>query len=94
VIGLHLYSSSVLEPRTYSPIPNAQEQNVIINTLSYKTAPGKYYGDSKVEVALALLDDVQNLIRHGSIWSLTFGLACCAIDMMHMVASRYIQMKK
>ena len=81
-------SSSVAERTTDPPIQNAQEQNVVTNTSPYTNAPGKFYGDSKVEVALARLDDVQNLIRRGSIWPLTFGLACCAVEMMHMAAPR------
>jgi NADH dehydrogenase (ubiquinone) Fe-S protein 7 len=81
-------SSSVVEHTTDPPSQNQQEQNVITNTSPYKTVPGKFYGDSKVEVALARLDDVQNLIRRGSIWPLTFGLACCAVEMMHMAAPR------
>ncbi len=81
-------SSSVVEQTTDPPIQNEQEQNVLANASPYKNVPGKYYGDSKVEVALARLDDVQNLIRRGSIWPLTFGLACCAVEMMHMAAPR------
>jgi hypothetical protein len=81
-------SSSVVERTTDPPIENEQEQSVLTNISPYKTVPGKHYGDSKVEVALARLDDVQNLIRRGSIWPLTFGLACCAVEMMHMAAPR------
>jgi len=81
-------SSSVAEQTTNSPIQNLQDQNAVTNTSPYKNVPGKFYGDSKVEVALARLDDVQNLIRRGSIWPLTFGLACCAVEMMHMAAPR------
>ena len=38
---------------------------------------------------VARLDDVLNWGRKGSIWPLTFGLACCAVEMMHIAAPRY-----
>jgi len=40
-------------------------------------------------VNLAKLDAVVNWMRKGSIWPMTFGLACCAIEMMSMGASRF-----
>ncbi|CDW55495.1 NADH dehydrogenase (ubiquinone) iron sulfur [Trichuris trichiura] len=41
------------------------------------------------EYALARADDIINWTRRGSIWPLSFGLACCAIEMMHFAAPRY-----
>jgi len=34
-------------------------------------------------------DKLINWARTGSMWPMTFGLACCAIEMMHAGAARY-----
>lgn len=44
---------------------------------------------SRGEYALARIDDIINLCQRNSIWPLTFGLACCAVEMMHFAAPRY-----
>ena len=39
--------------------------------------------------AVTQLDKLVNWARTGSMWPVTFGLACCAVEMMHAGASRY-----
>ena len=44
------------------------------------------YGES---IVTTTLDKAINWARKNSIWPMSFGLACCAIEMMSMIASRY-----
>jgi len=47
------------------------------------------FKDNKADYAIAKVDDLINWSRKGSIWPLSFGLACCAVEMMHFAAPRY-----
>lgn len=47
----------------------------------------EYYGNGNV--LLTKIDDLVNWARKSSLWFLTFGLACCAIEMISTNASRY-----
>jgi NADH-quinone oxidoreductase subunit B len=48
------------------------------------------YGFEEPEgVFLSTLDFAVNWVRKSSVWPMTFGLACCAIEMMSMGASRF-----
>jgi NADH-quinone oxidoreductase subunit B len=48
------------------------------------------YGFEQPEgILLTSLDSAVNWIRKSSIWPMTFGLACCAIEMMAMGAARF-----
>ncbi|GAB7365218.1 hypothetical protein MBLNU230_g6304t1 [Neophaeotheca triangularis] len=44
-----------------------------------------------MQYALTTLDQIANWARQGSLWPMTFGLACCALEMMHLSAPRYDQ---
>jgi len=51
---------------------------------------GVAFGEQPPEgVVLTTLDLAVNWVRKNSIWPMTFGLACCAIEMMAMGASRF-----
>jgi len=45
--------------------------------------------DLSESVVLTTIDKAINWGRKNSIWPMTFGLACCAIEMMAMSASRF-----
>ena len=45
--------------------------------------------DASQGVLLTTLDSAVNWARKNSIWPMSFGLACCAIEMMSMIGSRY-----
>ncbi len=47
------------------------------------------YEEMKHNVFLATLENVKAWARSNSLWPLTFGLACCAIEMMGSGASHY-----
>jgi NADH-quinone oxidoreductase subunit B len=55
-----------------------------------KTVKDLTFGNPTPEgVVLTTLDSAVNWMRKGSIWPMTFGMACCAIEMMSMGASRF-----
>ncbi|CAH8531067.1 unnamed protein product [Heterobilharzia americana] len=43
----------------------------------------------RMEYVVTRLDDLANWARKNSIYPLTFGLACCAVEMMHIAGPRY-----
>ena len=51
------------------------------------TGSGSKSGD--VGIVTTSLEKVVNWARKGSLWPMTFGLACCAIEMIAAVSSRY-----
>lgn len=48
-----------------------------------------YTQDGGLPVALTSIDKLANWGRSNSLWALTYGLACCGIEMMASGASRY-----
>jgi len=44
---------------------------------------------NKGEYIATRIDDLVNYVKTNSLWPMTFGLACCAVEMMHFAAPRY-----
>ena len=84
--------------KSYATIPavTSQAQTPVVQRQS---EPKKGVMDYVLTTADAVLNSylykltlqVVNWARQGSIWPMTFGLACCAVEMMHVSAPRYDQ---
>ena len=48
-----------------------------------------YLQDNATAIKLTTIDKLVNFGRSNSLWPMTYGLACCAIEMMATGASRY-----
>ncbi|THY66858.1 NADH-quinone oxidoreductase [Aureobasidium pullulans] len=70
-------------PGTPPPMKKGMPTNVPLPSQEGKQGVMQY--------ALTTLDQIANWARQGSLWPLTFGLACCAVEMMHLSTPRYDQ---
>lgn len=80
-------------PRTLSSVRYASSSTAAARS-SLPTdypLPSEQKPNSAIDYALTSLDGIANWARQGSFWPVTFGLACCAVEMMHVSAPRYDQ---
>ncbi len=59
------------------------------NTEAPESAAGAGESLQKKGFVVTSVDSVMNWARTGSLWPMTFGLACCAVEMMQAGAARY-----
>jgi len=64
-----------------APLPPGADQAAVLTTVTDELA------DKGFVVAQA--DKLVNWARTGSLWPMTFGLACCAVEMIHAYTPRY-----
>ncbi len=62
-------------------VPPGTEQEALLTRVSGELADKGF--------VVAQLDNLVNWARSGSLWPMTFGLACCAVEMIHAYMSRY-----
>jgi NADH-quinone oxidoreductase subunit B len=70
-----------IDLKTDNPFPPAEEQDVVATALSRHVQEKGFL--------LTQTDKLFDWARTGSMWPMTFGLACCAVEMIHAYMSRY-----
>jgi len=74
-------SAPVASQPTGLSVPSVQEQDVVPAAISKHV--------SEKGFLLTSADALFDWARTGSLWPMTFGLACCAVEMIHSYMSRY-----
>ena len=70
--------------------PNSTSALTLMYEDGKKVVKDLTFGNPTPEgLVLTTMDSAVNWMRKSSIWPMTFGLACCAIEMMSMGASRF-----
>ena len=63
------------------PVPPGAQQDALVAAATEELG--------KKGFLVAQFDKLAAWAQTGSLWPMTFGLACCAVEMMHTAASRY-----
>jgi NADH dehydrogenase (ubiquinone) Fe-S protein 7 len=85
-------------PQCFKPLLSADSLNALMSnpnnkagkrcTAWFRCAHPQRPG-ACAEFVVSKVDEIVNWARKGSMWPMTFGLACCAVEMMHSAAARY-----
>ncbi|MGB1864548.1 MAG: NADH-quinone oxidoreductase subunit B, partial [Candidatus Puniceispirillum sp.] len=71
----------VIDPHNAPPIPPGADQDAILKAVGDEITNRGF--------VIAKADKLFNWARSGSLWPMTFGLACCAVEMMQTAMPRY-----
>jgi NADH-quinone oxidoreductase subunit B len=66
---------------THAPQPAASSQDALLGRVMEDVNERGFF--------ITQFDKIATWARTGSLWPMTFGLACCAVEMMQAAASRY-----
>ncbi len=64
-----------------APLAPGEQQDAILNRVATEISDKGF--------VVAQMDKLAAWAQSGSLWPMTFGLACCAVEMMHTACSRY-----
>ena len=67
--------------RAAAPLPPGARQDAAMDHVAQEISDKGF--------VLAQMDKLAAWAQSGSLWPMTFGLACCAVEMMHTACSRY-----
>ncbi|CAO3584025.1 NADH-ubiquinone oxidoreductase [Absidia repens] len=90
-LGLHFAKRAIstTAPKLWAAQQRAMSTEVVRNIDDIKDIT--VTPNNSAEYVLSTVDRVVSWAREGSIWPMTFGLACCAVEMMHCSTPRYDQ---
>jgi NADH-quinone oxidoreductase subunit B len=74
-------SSGLVLPGKGAPLAPGAEQDAYLKTVTDEVQDKGF--------VVAQLDSLLDWARTGSLWPMTFGLACCAVEMIHAYMPRY-----
>jgi len=66
---------------TIAPLPPGSDQDAVLTRATQQLQDKGFL--------VAQFDKLAGWAQTGSLWPMTFGLACCAVEMMHTACSRY-----
>lgn len=77
----HNFEAPAYDLQTNLKLPPAEQQDVVAAAINKHVQEKGYL--------LTQADKLFDWARTGSMWPMTFGLACCAVEMIHAYMSRY-----